>query len=643
MLKRLIVRANADTVYDQLFHEGVNIIRGNNSSGKSTILDFIFHVLGGEVVVWKSAAALCTEVFAEVDINGAIITLHRVRRDQPKTPLSIFMGPLTEALNHKVEGWKTHPYSPARDNETFTTVLFRLLGFPEVKADNEGNITIHQALRLSYIDQISRTTSLMREEDWDSPMKRKVVADLLFGVYDNELYDLQIHARLLEQELKDITEQIKYNTDLLDAVGDGLDAVKLLKRNEELVEELEKINLAIEEAATQEKAIKNTADAELNKLRTKVLFEKEEVAKIDDYIEGLKLEMKDSEFFISNLERKLRAIEESLATRKAFGNLPTCPLCNVEVKHIKGEVACEFSGKKIPGDFGLTSMVKMKEELSFQIKESTRLQGRRQKHFEEILARRSELASDYEIDARTYQQRVRSVKSARDNRLDSLYLEKGRLEAEFKYLRQLLEYVEVLRKSKVREGELKESIYQVKLKISARQSQQHGRIHQSAQLIKNHAREILTKDLERQDEFQHINSIELSFEKNIYFLNGKHNFSASSNAILKNAIIFGVLFSSCEDDEFRYPRFLLCDNIEDAGMEEERSKTFQRVVCDKAVSAKRPFQIIYTTSMIEENLDQPEYTIGEYYTKTNKTLKLSPELQKAAVENSGIIEGGELV
>ena len=78
-------------------------------------------------------------------------------------------------------------------------------------------------------------------------------------------------------------------------------------------------------------------------------------------------------------------------------------------------------------------------------------------------------------------------------------------------------------------------------------------------------------------------------------------------------------------------------------MEEVRSKTFQRVVSDKAVGAKRPFQIIYTTSMIEENLNQPEYTIGEYYTKTNKTLKLSPEMQKAAIESSEINEADELL
>ena len=45
MLKRLAVFRAGSPVYDEVFHEGVNIIRGENGSGKSTIMDFIFHVL----------------------------------------------------------------------------------------------------------------------------------------------------------------------------------------------------------------------------------------------------------------------------------------------------------------------------------------------------------------------------------------------------------------------------------------------------------------------------------------------------------------------------------------------------------------------------------------------------------------------
>ena len=48
-LNRLTIYTKSGKIaYDQNFHEGVNIIRGHNSAGKSTIGNFIFYVLGGD-------------------------------------------------------------------------------------------------------------------------------------------------------------------------------------------------------------------------------------------------------------------------------------------------------------------------------------------------------------------------------------------------------------------------------------------------------------------------------------------------------------------------------------------------------------------------------------------------------------------
>ena len=37
-----IYTRNGEIAYDEIFHKGINIIRGNNSSGKSTITHFMF-------------------------------------------------------------------------------------------------------------------------------------------------------------------------------------------------------------------------------------------------------------------------------------------------------------------------------------------------------------------------------------------------------------------------------------------------------------------------------------------------------------------------------------------------------------------------------------------------------------------------
>lgn len=61
-------------------------------------------------------------------------------------------------------------------------------------------------------------------------------------------------------------------------------------------------------------------------------------------------------------------------------------------------------------------------------------------------------------------------------------------------------------------------------------------------------------------------------------------------------------------------------------MVEARSKNFQRNIVRLANSETfkdKHFQIIMATSMIAEELDIPEYTVGDKYTKDNKSLKLT--------------------
>ena len=77
LVRRLVITKDGHHVYDEEFHIGVNVIRGKNSSGKSSISDFLFYGLGGELTKWKNEAKTCDFVFVEVDLNKDIFTLKR--------------------------------------------------------------------------------------------------------------------------------------------------------------------------------------------------------------------------------------------------------------------------------------------------------------------------------------------------------------------------------------------------------------------------------------------------------------------------------------------------------------------------------------------------------------------------------------
>jgi hypothetical protein len=63
--------------------------------------------------------------------------------------------------------------------------------------------------------------------------------------------------------------------------------------------------------------------------------------------------------------------------------------------------------------------------------------------------------------------------------------------------------------------------------------------------------------------------------------------------------------------------------MEDKGMEEARSQNFQENIATLSTALDEPHQIIFTTSMISQSLNTPQYCVGEFYTADRKSLNFS--------------------
>ena len=120
--------------------------------------------------------------------------------------------------------------------------------------------------------------------------------------------------------------------------------------------------------------------------------------------------------------------------------------------------------------------------------------------------------------------------------------------------------------------------------------------------------------------FNNAERFDFDFATDSLRLDDRANFSASSNVILKNAFHLATLIVAVRDNEFRLPVFMMFDNIEDKGMKEARSQNFQRIIVDKISELKGSFQIIMTTSMVDDTLNNDEYGVGPYYEKGDHTL-----------------------
>ena len=628
-LSRLVILRRGLAAYDQQFHLGVNIIRGTNSHGKSTIADFIFYVLGGDLSRWKPEAETCDFVMAEVMANGAVVTLKREVTTKGSQPLYIYYGSYTDAARNAVQGWLTFSYRRIEGGESFTQALFRALQMPEVQGDGASNITMHQLLRLIYVDQLTGPDLLMRFEEFDSGLIRQTVLHFLLGLFDNELYNDQLALREAQRQQDIAKAQLRNLERVLDKAEFVTDPVRLREKVKEVETSLSATNteIATISRAGSEKIARRDG---LKPLADQLAQRRKEAYALGNVVEQVSLEIEDSRQFVAALEGKLVALEDSQTTRFELGSITLhfCPQCLAPLAPAASAKACTLCKQETAHEQVLSKLARMRQELALQIKESKSVAEQRREEYDRNLAL---YRSQQEAIKRTQQDFDRlagTVQTQRDAALDRLLQEKGRLERTLDDLGQQLKVLGVvttLRDELVSWGT---KIQGLSFAIQRRKSDIAAKESVALAQVQKYTTAFLQSDsaLGYEGYFASAHKVDLDPANNTFRLDGRNQFSASSVTLLKNSVHFAILFASLDLDFFRYPRLIVCDNIEDKGMKPERSQNFQRQVVKLSAAAKVQHQIIFTTSMIATELDTPLLCVGPNYSANVKTLSLDGKI-----------------
>ncbi|MBK9012583.1 ATP-binding protein [Novosphingobium sp.] len=118
--------------YDEVFHAGVNIIHGSNGSGKSTIADFIFFGLGGDLKDWKAFAPRAEQVYIQLITKSGTLSLRRDVGDRRRPAHVYLLSARWTRLSSPKESWQTLPYRRPDHGYSFSQVLFNAIGLPGV-------------------------------------------------------------------------------------------------------------------------------------------------------------------------------------------------------------------------------------------------------------------------------------------------------------------------------------------------------------------------------------------------------------------------------------------------------------------------------------------------------------------------------
>jgi hypothetical protein len=624
-----IYTRSGEIAYDETFHKGINIIRGNNSSGKSTITHFMFYVLGGAFNDWVKEAKKCSYVIAEIEINKATLTLKReinlnkYGKGNKTEGLFIFWGTLEEAEKEH-EGWQKFNFNTTDNKKSFSNVLFENLNLPIVKGEN--NITFHQILRLLYLDQDSPTNSLFYYEEFDTTLTRETVADLLLGVYRQELYDKKQRKVEAEKELDETKKEIKVIKRFIQNPHDLIPS-SLNERITNKEKEINQIESDIIGLKKQEKKVRFTQKTKLDfeKLNEEAILQRQKVKKLEQKIKNYSYEIEDTDYFIKALKNKLKALNKSILTRDLLGNFPiqNCPECLSPIEPIEHENICKLCKTDIDDSFGITQARKIEQEIDFQIRESNNLKSIKKRQLLELQA---ELETN-KLELFHIQQKVNNsindVKTIRQEKLDQLYVDKGFIEGEIIQLRMLFENAEIYQSLIKLQSGLEEEIEALLFSIKKITVEQERLKVEIKSIIEKEGIYLLNNDLKRQEDFFQAKEFHIDFRNNMAYISDKDaKYSASSSFYLKISARFSIFLASLGIERMRYPRFIFCDNMEDKGIEKVRAENFQRILVEEAEKFdSQGYQMIYTTSFIPTELNIDKYTVGEFYTERNPSLR----------------------
>jgi hypothetical protein len=394
-IKRLKLFSNSTAAYDQTFHEGLNIIRSaTNSCGKSTIMDFIFYLLGGEVLEWTEAAQKIDFGLLEVDISGHLITIKRERTAQA-APSYIFDGGI-ELAEKNSTNWNKFGHRRSGKIRSFSQVVFEMLGLPELKNDMDENVTINQILRLIYCDQETSVNKVFKDTNgFDRESIRKSIVEILFGADDFELYSQRMLLSEKQKELSEIKGSIRSLTETLqqiyklDDFKNSLFEIEIANTEKEIEDNQDQVNKML--SATSRENTKETND-DIKKLEQAIIGMRAVLSTITESLASQIYEMNDSEKFIKSLAERTTSLEISNSIIDLVGNVEFkfCPACLAPLEKQKTQATCTLCKSETDISQRHFNRTKAKSEIDFQISESKSLQLKRRAKIAELSAEKEQ-------------------------------------------------------------------------------------------------------------------------------------------------------------------------------------------------------------------------------------------------------------
>jgi DNA repair exonuclease SbcCD ATPase subunit len=610
--------------------DGINIIEGENGSGKSTFSNLISFSLGNYV---KEFDPRENKAHKEIinDTNNYVMAFISIDKEDYKLKRFFNDNRIFVEENGEIYDFLIH--RPHSDVKIFSDWLLNKLGIPVVEfyqGAAKSKLNFEDLFRLIYYDQKTNPEKIYKDARndrnfiSDSEFMRKVIFQMLMGYEFSEYYMLIGEIKKLVKQKNSFQNKAEGFLEIAQEFGfDNLNKVSL----DDIQREIKKSTLQLERLEKYEEqllSVQKTPSQNINKLRRlkKELVEIElEIIDLYNNINRLYKEIQSIKTIKEDTILEVTHLKKIILTHEELNlfSPDTCPYCLNKVERTEGHCIC---GKEIEEDeyekfFYSTdeylSILKSKqksiETLDLAIQSCNEELAKKEKKLRELEERKKEtlqfidngkedvIQNTNVVEIKEIQQKKYYLKD-KINSLEQNYKVKNNYDRIAKKIGSLEDLIKGKRES-------------LKVKERSANKQIEDKVSEFNKIYK----ELLT-DIKS-------DIIEARIDKDNYMpiINEGEYKEASVSVPIRLMYFLTLLKMSLRDEDIPFPRFLLIDTPENLGIDKNNlEKTISKFLSGEDLKNKNKYQVILTTGINKYPEEFSEFRRGRSLDENHKLL-----------------------
>lgn len=584
-----------------VIHDGLQILVGENGAGKTTFSNLIYFALGGRVTSFDRSDR---EPHREITDDKKNHVELQIEIDETKYSIKRFFGSNDIGVESPNGNIEVLPVTRNKDyaKRVFSDWMLERLGIEPVMLHHgtySGKVNLSDLFRLIYHDQAPDPSGIFKKVDRDSfvtnsPIFRKAVFELLIGKSFQEYYLAIAKMRQIETERNAALQTLEQFKQFVDEVSqEGTDDANIAFVTAQIAETKVQLERATRYRASLQElpSIPQNDSLERHKRRLYELSLKE--SELQEQLNQLGIETARLRQLLADTILEATQIKKMMFAHDSLDlfSANTCPYCLNEVERVEGKCICGASVDEAAY-----------ERFFYDNADYLAILKTKQKNVE------------------TIQAAIDSCESERKKLAGQLASVEGHSDAERTAIRQATNSAELttdpnaLRDIDAKILQLRTELVELEQKLSLETKRQEledkckdlSRQFASAkakatELEGKTQQEMVDKRTEFSDRYtkylsETVKDVRSASIDDAYMpLINQGEYREASSNVAKRLMYYVSLFSmSLDDSEMAFPRFLLIDTPQTAGIDKENLVACIEMIHAALTEAKSPGQVILT-------------------------------------------------